>query len=1319
MTHAERFKARLLKFRDRLLNTDTRNPSVFLRRVVKEKQVDLARLPAARTEMLWRRLLAGSGRAPILPDNDDADEARALRDALVALRRAADARFDETGLRDLYLGVAWIEGMAAEDVYIRGPLLLAPITLVHDRTTRPAGWRIELDEEAGILPNRSLLGVLRKHRNYRLPEPIDETIEELWGEAGEMESPPRGPDAVTPPLARIAAFLNRSGLAIAGVDPVLRAIEPLTKKLLRERPAPPDPRALRLGHCLVAGIFPQCSSALYADVEEMARRAEAGEIDQGIVDNLLDVPADDPRANEAHFAEMDLDRISESELNHVLSSDPSQDAIIAKAKRAECLVVRGPPGTGKSQVIVNLVADALARGDRVLVVCQKRAALDVVHERLAELGLDRAAWLVHDAKADRAPLYAKLNRAFTSERSAAPPARSSATIAAEMDAVLADLRAIVLPLGETRRGVTLSELYLAAQPGYRSRLSPSPALIETTLSELETTARGLAALQPGALRYDAPASPTSPRQSWREKGRLDRDRIIDALDRLVRILEPGPITRTPDDRALGIRATATDDHERLRGRWYRFFLPAWHRASAVVEANPRLGRAGWRDEIARGAEARRLLASLGGDFPEEWRAGLLERAEADAPLGDSVRVLRDYVATEFDRIVEHDIARHAIGAPAAEWLAAALAGLPAYEDWGEALRQEALLRWIDEIESAHPALRGEPFQRREELRARFERLAEEKRRAVLAEILLAWETRALVPSFAPGEAPGNRKAATQWNRLEYELGKKRRLKSLRALIDEFAWPLACGAPCWLASPEVVSEVFPLERAFFDLVVFDEASQLRVERSLPVLYRARRVVIAGDEQQMPPSRFFEAALEEDEEDEETEPLQVESLLELGKRHYGFDYLTWHYRSRRQELIDFSNHVFYEGKLRIAPNPEAAPGEPAIEWITVNGVWEKRGNLAEAEAIVDLIKREARRIAEAVAARGAGAFESIGVITFNETQMTHVLDAIDRRKNEDPDFLALVAMAENPPTGRLDDRLFVKNIENVQGDERDVILFSVGYAPDREGRFAMNFGPINNEGGENRLNVAVTRARRAIRVVASFDPTIMTVDNLKNPGPRRFKQYLRYARAVAGGRSEELEAVLSEIRGEAAVVEPATKAESGRGASVGAGAMRSIEEEVAAALVERGIEVRPHWGVGRPRIDLAVLDPRAAERFALGIECDGAAYHAPVAGGMREREIAAEAFLARRGWRLARIWSRDWRRRREAEIERLMKIIEESSNAPSKRLPPIEALEGPRPRGPLGHDPDPARNAGLQTGLVTAPDLRRGIPIPPRPPTPDRG
>jgi hypothetical protein len=473
-------------------------------------------------------------------------------------------------------------------------------------------------------------------------------------------------------------------------------------------------------------------------------------------------------------------------------------------------------------------------------------------------------------------------------------------------------------------------------------------------------------------------------------------------------------------------------------------------------------------------------------------------------------------------------------------------------------------------------------------------------------------------------------------RLEGDLARKRNRPTLRQLVERH-WEggLALARPVWLCSPEAVAALFPMQAGVFDVIIFDEASQCPVEAALPVLARAPLALIAGDDQQMPPSHFFRAAAEDEPEDDEDEGalLASHSLLALGRVAFPGTTLRWHYRSQHEALIAFSNAAFYGGRLITAPRLHETARERAegLRWEAVEGRWREQQNEAEAQRAVELV----------LSALAQPSPPSVGVVAFNQKQADLIARRLDQASRE-PAWARLFERDRQRPAV---DQLIVRNLENIQGDERDWIVFSVGYGPEQPGgRIYARFGPLGQEGGEKRLNVAVTRARRAVWLLCSFDPDALSVESSLRPGPRLLKLYLRYARAASRG--EPVEALLAEAQalGGGGGVTGQSR-EAARGARVGL----RVRLELARALAERGLRVQEGLGLGSHRLDLA-LGVKGEEGWRLGVECVEF-LHEPDA---MARDLHGPRFWRRLGWRIVRVTPAMWLHAREATLDRLVAL-----------------------------------------------------------------
>ena len=556
------------------------------------------------------------------------------------------------------------------------------------------------------------------------------------------------------------------------------------------------------------------------------------------------------------------------------------------------------------------------------------------------------------------------------------------------------------------------------------------------------------------------------------------------------------------------------------------------------------------------------------------------------------------------------------------------------DNWSERIRQEIYIYWLAEIEHENSILKGDPISNYHVNKDNLSKLMIKKREMVTKTI-----QNKIGGAVDPQRMYGKRRTSTgkTWSSFASELKKKRKVKPIRKLFQIYNSELFQIAPCWLASPESVSKIFPLKQDLFDLVIVDEASQLAVERAIPFLYRARHAVVAGDEKQLPPFDLFQ--IREDESNDDDEEISEEkSLLDLARTKYHTINLSWHYRSKYQDLINFSNHAFYEGLLNVAPNTYNDPQHPPIRWIHCDGSWNNQTNHVEADMVINEIKNIWEYKLD------QGKFPSIGVITFNDKQQDLIKDIKDKRLESDPDFLELYTSANEDI--KKDDMLFIKNIENVQGDERDIIIFSIGYAKDIDGKFANFFGTLSKKGGENRLNVAVTRAREEMVIISSIDPTDIK-NTSKHDGPKRLRQFLAYAKMTNSLNKEGQKTVLSEINPDMERVRESNKLDFDS----------DFEIQVYKKLQERGYKVETQIGFSGYKIDLAIVDPNNENKYILGIECDGATFHS--SKSVKERDVMRQKFLEGKGWVIERIWSRNWWKNPNREIDKIDAVINKLS------------------------------------------------------------
>lgn len=608
----------------------------------------------------------------------------------------------------------------------------------------------------------------------------------------------------------------------------------------------------------------------------------------------------------------------------------------------------------------------------------------------------------------------------------------------------------------------------------------------------------------------------------------------------------------------------------------------------------------------------------------DWQVGVETTAEAFAPkarpialreLATTFRSASAYLETLRENIgqiaiwQEYERARHDLSQAGFEAVVTYCESAPAERGHLAAIiERSALEKWADLILRSDARIGEIRAEARDRLVADFQDLDQKLVLGSTARVVNACNERR--PRAAFGAA----------GVIQQEGHKKKKHKPIKTLLTEAGPLIQDLKPCFMMSPLTVSQFLP-STLKFDAVIFDEASQVLPSDAVNCIYRGNQVIVAGDQKQLPPTTFFQVTGDDGGDEYEEGELDVyESVLDQckssGLRSIS---LGWHYRSQHEDLIAFSNHRFYNGRLITFPSSAQKGPDLGVTYQHVEGIYDRGGrrdNQIEAKAVVQRVFYHAR----------AHPHLSLGVVALSEPQMSAIEAELqrERKKPENSDVDSYFA----------EDRLrgfFVKNLENVQGDERDIIIMSIGYAKDNAGKLTMNFGPINRPAiGWRRLNVAVTRAKRRLEVIASISHKDFAAE-LSNPSVAYFRDYLRFAEE--GG---------AFLLGEYVTEE--------------GGFDSPFEEEVAGVLAAWGYDVASQVGTAGYRVDLAIRDPKNPERYVLGIECDGAMYHSGRVA--RDRDRLREAVLTNLGWRLHRIWGAAWYQDRTKAEERLRHAITEA-------------------------------------------------------------
>ena len=1208
----------------RLTNLSGNNRSLVLLRLHAEQLLDVHEfsfLNGDRSFEIINALIAGRNKklCQVLDSRIEANNEASKK--LKRLQRIDHFIFEERGSNDLHIGWPFVRGKFADGSIVRCPLLFFPVSLVQEGQH----WVLQLREDAGISLNKSFLLAFSFFNKVKLDEELmDTSFDDFSSDSTVFRT-------------QLYQLLKDKVEINFNPDNFRDELVPFQEYKKDAFDETHRNGELKLYPESVLGIFPQAGSQLVPDYLHLIENNSITDLEEFFLKKNT-VEDDESISSQIIYQRP----VNEEKLFTPFVLDAFQENAIKAIKNGQSIVVQGPPGTGKSQLICNLLADAIASGKKALLVCQKRAALDVVYDRLHVLGVGDFLGLVHDFRNDRKEIFSAINNQISRVEEYKARNRSIDVILSErkfyqvcrkIDQLTEELDEFKHALFDDKEcGISVKELYLTSDL-HHPTINIKQEYQYFSIQELSEFVRKLKEYSNYASWFDTEDYP------WRERKtfatfRLSDEKEIehavndipiyqkqlcDRIETLIGVklgLEEAETLHFKEDDILGMIASLKDDetfrffqsmisekddetsilwlsniervslncfgHEnpeatiisdqlgkfqevlqyRMKARKNFIRLIRWelfsddtflvkrvlvanglsynkiglnvleqridsrlnleHHLTALKDKTWLIGLPidykkkslqDWFEkqkfairakivfnslrEIKEGIKVQMysrkeyidmLLEALSivKNVPERkkiWLAHLspyqVRQLSEDAGLGSIyIKSLRK----DFDNLCEYDKLKEELTTTEKSVVNKLHNELKAWDaKQVEVLFQNSVrLAWIDHIETKYPILRSVSSIKMEELARELQASVIEKQK--LSKEILMVRARERVYDELEYNRLNN---LVTYRDLQHQVSKKKKVWPLRKVIAEFQNEVFQLIPCWMASPESVSAIFPMSE-LFDLVIFDEASQCFSERGVPAMYRGKQILVAGDEKQLRPSELYHVRWDGDEENPD---LEIDSLLELTERYLPTVHLQGHYRSQSVELIDFSNAFFYEGRLKLLPDRHVFNRqEPAIEYRKIEGFWEHQTNVMEATAVVECVMNTVKEQPD----------KTIGVVTFNAPQQMLILDILE---------------SEAMKTGQtLPSSLFVKNIENVQGDEKDIIIFSVGYAPDKKGKMIMQFGSLNAAGGENRLNVAVTRAREKIILFTSIWPEQLSVDDIKNDGPKLLRKYLEYVRQV---------------------------------------------------------------------------------------------------------------------------------------------------------------------------------------------------------------
>lgn len=1245
-------------YKERLIEISGKNRSVYTRSFSKKTGYDIGRLlepDKARenelTDILWsgkkdkftliapsidslRKVLGTSvSPAPVPSEITDAEErrkaeaknARQFKQAFSSalekeansvkiLKREAEDIEKETGRYELFIGYPFVFG-GLKDVLVKAPLLFFPVDV---EITESNIVRLSLKKGESVRLNKALVFAYAQAKNIDIQE-MDTEFDSL------AQSGLRSVDSVL-------AYLKKFGIRI----------RPSEQKRVKEfgkcgEPSLKDPLEIK-NICLLARY--SLSNSIYNDYSEL----EKSRITSDTIDELFD----------PHRLRKKKKTQPDDRYFYISDLDYAQRNVVKCVAQSGNMVIYGPPGTGKSQTIVNLISDALCKGKRVLVVSQKKAALDVVYNRLANLS-EKAMFIVDPVK-ERRDFYSKclLRHEEIMKKRVTDYIPQFDEVSAKLDAEIAKLQEISDTLNsDDGFGISLIDMYYGSFiPG---KDSTEYTIYEALLEDKALRAMDYPTLRDAVetlldhdkldiyynfaenkkfnpfiqhLKPDIPIDTLAWARNKLKNLTSSRTAVFDEADYPFarQIIAHYGELNSPRNEKLFIKLLAAfsypRDYNYLRAG--KILFPLYPFAKYKMLKAEKKVRAEYEKTKREIGEFIRDYEFLREVLTYEGYAmalgGILEGNTAI--LNNLKEALGDYV-----KVSDMSLSLHNFSEPEKRVLNFAYRMTRDYNQFRNVIVKLLPLRVYHEIINFES-------RKKNELSVTVEFESIKGRINTLMKDLTSISKKICALSFV-NDYKDMYESSDDAKDYLYQISKKQNFWPIRRTMEVYGDYLLTLYPCWLLSPENVSSILPLRKEMFDLVLFDEASQVFIENTVPCIIRGKNVVVAGDAKQLRPTTTFMRRYMGGADDETDLTLQaaleVESLLDLAVARFDSANITYHYRSRSQSLIDFSNRAFYDNRLRISPDVTKSVRNRAIERIKVNGMWSDRKNETEAREIVTVLKK---------IFKGRERGSTIGIIAFGMEQQSCIEDAIDRESKVNAEFRADILRETNRKEDGQDVSLFIKNIENVQGDERDIIIFSIGYARNDADKVNAHFGSLSLDGGENRLNVAVTRAKKKIYVVTSIEPEDLKVETSKNNGPKLFKTYLAYARAVSNGSQPEIKAVLDGLY-------PSEESKRTTALTV------PVEQQIATKLRSLGYDVDTDLGSGTNKIAVAIYDKKK-DRYILGIQVDKTLFNSEETA--LERDVFACRFLEQKGWNIMRVWSRDWWHNAADVTDRIRKRID---------------------------------------------------------------
>lgn len=1033
--------------------------------------------------------------------------------SMVQIYRASRTNMEESGTCTLFLALGILKWVSADKVDRYSPILLIPMDIMPTQ-----------DEEEFIIKKRDEKVLLNVTLLEYLSQNVNITIDSL----NPLPSDDHGVDVT---------------LVMHTVETAISA--QANWELLREA---------RLG------IFSFSKFVMWNDLHQNSGLLKQNPIVRSLLEGRLllkdNVPASDARQ---------LDKVCKPEDVAVpIDVDSSQLEAVVDCANGRSFLLYGPPGTGKSQTITNMIANALYHNKRILFVAQKKAALDVVRDRLGKIGIAPFCLELHSNKTDKKHFLEQMRNVIeVAEKHKEDPnlIEVSDRLFKSRNYLLSYIDSLhkVQPFGYSLHDCIERYLNTEGEEAYIDESFVTRHNKEA-IEHLYNKCIGLenCAVTLGSHPKDFPLHDLRVKSS-----------VLDTINTAKKysFLNNTPLSEVIRD-AAGVLEDILVRVENNKKITFMKRTP-----QQTFESDPK------------------------------WKK-LLEKVEFDTTLYDSPCELREIVnrwgknTDLIDVWVEflkglQELRESGLVAPVDIFLDT-FSGKKAAQAFIKGYYKAAALHIIGK-DASLSKFNGTEFSK---IIEDYNSLSDEYEKYIQKELYARLADRVPLDT-------SNEKISYELTLLRKRIGNNGKGTTVRSIILNMPNLISTLCPCLLMSPSSVAQFIDINASPFDIVIFDEASQIPTCEAIGALVRAKSFVIVGDPNQMPPTSFFSTKIPT--EGEESIDDQESILDDCIALSVPSRYISWHYRSKHESLITFCNQNFYGGNLMTFPSVDNQVSHVSCKY--VDGIYENSKNQIEAVAIVDEIIKHLKRKDG----------KSIGVIAFSRSQADEIENTLEKELKKYPELRTYDMSLPEP--------IFVKNLENVQGDERDIILFSIGYGPDSKGKIAQNFGPLRLSGGERRLNVAASRARYEMKVFSSIHPDQIDISRANFKGVPALRNFIAFAESGVMPMSKNSVGILD-----------------------------TMIQQIADRIKEAGYQVHTNVGTSSFKVDVAIVDPKCKSKYLLGIMCDGSRYYKLKT--TRDREIVQSSVLESLGWKLLHVWTIDWLKHSDNVLTQIMNTLREN-------------------------------------------------------------